>query len=98
MVNGQTAFSPAVCTSARTDNAGGKPFTASQKVSGLTTLSHCKAYNSGIFWGNSQGNQHRALVICSMSVAVGLAFSQQVDIAEGSRCTAEAFQSTPRAV
>lgn len=98
MVNGQTAFSPAVCTSARTDNTGGRPFTAPREESCPTTLSHCKAYYGGIFWGNSQGNQHRALVICRMSVGAGLALSQQVDIAEGSRRTAAALQSTPRAV
>ena len=104
VVNGQTVFSPTVCPSPGTDKAAGERLTAPAKRSApqeaprSITLYHCKAYNGGTFWANTHCNQHRALIDRMVDVPARLAFSQQVEIAEGSRRAGAALQNAPRAV
>ena len=104
VVNGQTVFSPTVCPSMDTDNAGSERRTAPverrapQATSGSITLYHCKAYSGGTFWANTHCNQHQALIDRLVEVPARLAFSQQVEMAEGERRSAAALQSPPPAV
>ena len=104
VVNGQTVFSPTACPSPGRGGAGSEHLTAPatrsapQAASGSITLYHCKAYNGGTFWANTHCNQHQALIDRMVEVPARLAFSQQVEMAEGGRRSAAALQSAPPAV
>ena len=104
VVNGQTVFSPTACPSPGRGGAGSERLTAPatrsapQAASGSITLYHCKAYNGGTFWANTHCNQHQALIDRMVEVPARLAFSQQVEMAEGGRRSAAALQSAPPAV
>lgn len=65
----QTAITPAAQPSTSSNQPG--------------TIYRCKAYGGGMFWSNQHCNQQRALIDRIASVPVGIAFEQQVRIAEG---------------
>ena len=105
VVNGHAVFSPTICPSLGTGSAESERRTAPvprntpQETSGSITLYHCKAYSGGTFWANSHCNQHRALVDRMVEVPARLAFSQQVEMAEGNRHAAAALlPASPQSV
>lgn len=62
------------------------PVPRAQSSNALTTpgtIYRCKAYAGGMFWSSQHCSQHRALIDRIASVPVGIAFEQQVRIAEG---------------
>jgi hypothetical protein len=71
---------------------------APPETSGSITLYHCKAYSGGTFWANTHCNQHQALIDRMVDVSARLAFSQQVEMAEGNRRAGAAPQSAPQGV
>lgn len=46
------------------------------------TLYHCKAYSGGLFWSRQHCQQREALVVRMVNVPSGLAWSEQVRLAE----------------